>query len=59
MFKYMYDKAKAPCPDTLFSALCVAMVYPNFTAENGSRQPMFLAITGILVLLSTIVVALR
>ncbi|OWY47859.1 hypothetical protein AALT_g7513 [Alternaria alternata] len=35
------------------------MIGPNFSADHESRQPMFLITTGILILLSTVVVALR
>ncbi|CAI9634979.1 unnamed protein product [Alternaria burnsii] len=35
------------------------MIGPNFSADHDSRQPMFLITTGILILLSTVVVALR
>ncbi|KAF7674219.1 hypothetical protein GT037_007985 [Alternaria burnsii] len=37
----------------------MAMIGPNFSADHDSRQPMFLITTGILILLSTVVVALR
>jgi hypothetical protein len=41
------------------SLLYVTMIGPNFSADHDSRQPMFLITTGILVLLSTVAVALR